>query len=212
MRRFTLPLLLLALATPGWAQDNCLQQVKFPEVGRWAEYQALYNHKDPYTMRYAVIGGEARGGKGLQWVELRMTGTQKDHNMVYQMLVPGSLMKMDQVQEIVFKAGDKPAMKMNGMMMKMIRNQLEKQSFYGELCKGVSLVGKEKVTVPAGRFEALHFHSAEHGSDSWVSTGVPFSLVKASGKDFEMELAAQGDGAKSSITEQPQEMPGMGGP
>lgn len=213
MRAFTLTSsLLIAVTAAGWAQDNCLEQVKFPPVGRWAEYKALYNKKDPYTVRYAVIGDEKRGGQDLQWVELRMTGENKDRNVVYQMLVPGSLMEMGKVQEIVFKSGDQPAMKMNGMMMKMIRGQLEKQNFYSEVCKDVSLVGKEQVTVPAGRFQAQHYKSAKYKSDSWLSPGVPFSLVKSVGENHQMELTAQGDGAKSSITEQPQEMPGMGGP
>jgi hypothetical protein len=211
MRSFPLPLVILALAaTPGWAQDNCLDQVKFPEVGRWAEYKALYNKKDPYTVRYAVVGSEKRGGKTLDWVELRMTGQKKDQNMVYQMLVPGSLVEMDNVQEVVFKPGDKPAMKMNAMMMKMIRGQMEKQNLYGEVCKDMTLVGKEKVTVPAGQFETVHFRSAKYNSDSWLSPGAPFALIKSVGENHQMELAAHGDGAKSSITEQPQEMPGMG--
>lgn len=212
MRSMSLSLLVLLTTTSGWAQQNCLEQVKFPEVGRWAEYKAVYNQKDPYTIRYAVIGEESRNGKNLQWVEMRMTGGQKEKNMIYQMLVPGSLVDMNQVEEVVFKPGDSPAMKMSGMMMDMIRKQLEKQSFYNEMCKGVSLVGKEKVTVPAGSFETAHFRSEEHALDSWITPSVPFSMVKTSGKNFQMELAAQGEGAKSSITEKPQEMRGMGGP
>jgi hypothetical protein len=159
-----------------------------------------------------VIGQESRGGKKLQWVEMRMEGANKDRNMIYQMLVPGSLTQIGQVQEIVFKTGDRPAMKMGGQMVEMIRSQLDQQSIYGEMCKGVSLVGKEKVTVPAGAFEALHYNSAEHGSDSWISSSVPFSLVKSTGKDYQVELVAQGAGATSSIKEKPQEMKGMGGP
>lgn len=213
MRQLVILLALLAAAAaPGRAQDNCLAQIKLPPVGRWAEYKALYNKKDPYTVRYAVIGTEKRGGKSMEWVELRMTGENTDHNMVYQMLVPGSLTEMGNVQDIVFKTGDRPAMKMNSMMMKMIRGQLEKQNLYSEVCKDVTLVGKEKVAVPAGQFEAQHYHSAKYNADSWVAPSVPFSLIKASGENHQMELTAQGDGAKSSITEKPQEMPGMGGP
>jgi hypothetical protein len=209
----SLPFSLLLVAAPalaGHAQETCLDQVKFPSVGHWAEYKALYNKKDPYTVRYAVVGTENRGGKALDWVELRMTGENKDRNMVYQMLVPGSLTEMGDVQEVVFKPGDKPAMKMNGMMMKMIRGQMEKQNFYSEICKDMTLVGKEKVTVPAGRFQTLHFRSTKYGSDTWLSPGAPFALIKSVGENHQMELAAQGTGAKSSIKEQPQEMPGMG--
>jgi hypothetical protein len=37
---------------------------------------------------------------------------------------------------------------------------------------------------------------------------VPFSIVKTTGKDFQMELAAHGGGAKSSILEKPRSMDG----
>jgi hypothetical protein len=66
--------------------------------------------------------------------------------------------------------------------------------------------------VPAGRFETLHFRSAEYEADSWLAPKVPFSLVRSVGKQYELELVAQGHGAKSSITEKPQEMRGMRGP
>jgi hypothetical protein len=210
------PLLFLALlgsiVTQGRAQDACIQQVKFPEVGRWAEYQAIFEKKDPYTVRYAVIGSEKRQGKDLKWVELRMTGKDAEKNLVYQMLVPGSPTEMGDVQEIVFKPGDKPAMKLNGMMLNMIRGQMEKQSIFTELCKDVTLVGTETVTVPAGQFQARHYHSAKYTSDSWVSPDVPFALVKSVGEKHDMALASHGAGAKTSITEKPQEMPVMGGP
>ena len=212
MRSLPVSLVLLLSAAPAVRAQDCIRQIKFPEVGRWAEYKAVYNGKDPYTVRYAVIGSEKRGGANLKWVELRMVGEDKTKNFTYQVLVPGSPAEMANVQEVIMKAGDKPAMKMNGMMMNMIRGQLEKQNFLGEVCKDVTLVGEEKVTVPAGKFQARHFHSAKYGSDSWVAPSVPFSLVKSVGKTYQMELAVHGNGAKSSISEQPQEMPGMGGP
>ena len=212
MRSPALSLVLLLAAASAVRAQDCLEQIKFPEVGRWAEYKALYNGKDPYTVRYAVIGSEKRGGADLKWVELRMVGQDKDKTFTYQVLVPGSPTEMAKVQEIIMKAGNKPAMKMNGMMMNMIRGQLDKQNFLAEVCKEVTLVGEEKVTVPAGRFQARHYHSAKYGLDSWLASSVPFALVKSVGKNYQMELAVQGNGAKSSITEQPQEMPGMGGP
>jgi hypothetical protein len=212
MRLPAVSLVLLLAAAPAVQAQDCIEQIKFPKVGRWAEYKALYNGKDPYTVRYAVIGSEKRGGADLKWVELRMVGVDKDKSFTYQVLVPGSPSEMADVQEIIMKAGDKPAMKMNGMMLKMIRGQLDKQNFLADVCKEVTLVGKEKITVPAGRFQATHFRSAKYSSDSWVASSVPFALVKSVGKNYQMELAVHGDGAKSSIIEQPQEMPGMGGP
>jgi hypothetical protein len=204
--------LLAGIVSLGRAQDACIQQLKFPEVGRWAEYKAVYESKEPYTVRYAVIGTEKREGKDLKWVELKMIGADKSKNLIYQMLVPGSPTEMGNVQEIVFKPGEKPAMKMNGMMLNMIRGQMEKTSILSELCKDVTLVGSESVTVPAGQYQTKHFKSQKYSSDSWVSQDVPFALVKSVGEKHDMALTAVGSGAKSSITEKPQEMPVMGGP
>ena len=213
MRSPILTLALLAgMAAAGQAQESsCIAQIKFPAVGRWAEYKALYDKK-PYTIRYAVVGSEKREGKDLKWVELKMLGESKDKNLIYQMLVPGSPTEMGNVQEVVFKPGQKPAMKMNGAMLSMVRGQMEKQSILSELCKDVALIGSESVTVPAGKFKTSHFRSEKYKSDSWVSPDVPFALVKSVGEKHDMALVAVGAGAKPSITEKPQEMPVMGGP
>lgn len=203
----------LLAAPPALGQgQECLAGFKMPDVGQWAQYQGVMNKKDPYTFRYAVVGAEERAGKPMKWMELRMVGDKADKNMVYQILTAGTPADMSDAHEIVFKPGDRPAMKMNPMMMKMIRGQLQKNSVLGNVCEGVTLAGEESVTVPAGTFKALRFHNAKHNVDTWVVPNQPFFMVKAKGKDFEMALASSGDGAKSSITETPQEMPGLGGP
>jgi hypothetical protein len=211
MRSLLLPLLaFFSLTTPVSAQANCLDQIKFPERGRWSEYKGSYKD-DPYTMRYAVIGSESHGGKNLQWVEMRVIGAKKDRNIILQVLVPSSLADLSKVQEVIFKPGDQPAMKVSGPMLDMLRGQLEKELLFAKVCNGVSLVGKETVKVPAGGFESLHYRSAD-SADSWVSPEVPFSVVKSTGKNYQVELAGQGTGAKSSITETPQDMGDMGAP
>ena len=105
--------LLLALAlgatSAAQAQKSCVEQLEFPEVGRWSEYNAVFKQNEPYTMRYAVIGAESREGKDLRWLELRTVGNKKDGDIVYQMLVPGSASRLSEVHEIVMKHGTKPA-------------------------------------------------------------------------------------------------------
>jgi hypothetical protein len=200
-------LVLAALATPAAAQNECLKDYRMPAVGRWAEYQATFKGK-PTTMRYAVVGEESREGAPMKWLEMRMAGG-KDTS-VYQMLTPGNPAEMDKIQEVVFKTGDKPAMKMGGAMIGMIRGQVGKNSALANLCEGVSLVGEESVTVPAGTFKAARFHNDKHDSDAWMVRDQPFYLVKSLGKDHEIVLVSSGEGASSSITEEPQDM--MGGP
>jgi hypothetical protein len=205
----SLSLFLFAAPPAGGQGPECLAGMKMPDVGQWAEYQGIMN-KDNYTMRYAVVGAEDRAGKSMKWLELRMVGEGKDKNMVYQVLTPGTPAEMDQAQEIIFKSGERPAMKMNAMMMNMVRGQLSKNSVLGNMCEGVSLAGEESVTVPAGTFKALRYHNSKYDSDTWVVPNQPFFMVKSKGKDFELSLTSGGDGAKSSITETPQEMPGLG--
>ncbi len=71
-------------------------------------------------------------------------------------------------------------------------------------------INGQPVTVPAGTFTALRYHDDKHGADTWVVPGRPFFMVKSKGKDFVLSLTSSGGGAKSSITEIPQEMPGFG--
>ena len=209
-RTFAGALSLTLLAAPAVAQEpDCLAEIKMPAVGQWAEYQGMMK-KEPYTMRYAVVGEEERDGQKLKWMELRMVGAKPDKTMIYQVLTPGSPAEMDQAREVVMKTGTKPPMKLNQMMLGMIRGQLKKNSVMAYVCEGVTLTGEESVTVPAGTFKALRYHNAKHGSDTWVVPGRAFFMVKSTGKDFELSLTSSGDGAKSSITETPQELPGLG--
>jgi len=193
------------------AQNECLKDFKMPQVGTWAEYTGTYKDK-PSNMRYAVVGSEARNGKDLKWLEMRVEGEKPGKTMVYQMLTPGTPAEIGQVEDVVFKEGDRPAMRMNSMMVGMMRGQMGKNSVLSNLCEGVTAAGEETVEVPAGSFKATKLHNAKYESDAWVSAKVPFYMVKSVGKDYNLSLAKVGEGAKSSITETPQEMPGMGEP
>lgn len=211
MKAHLLPVVLLlgTVPTASGQVSSCIDEIQVPAVGRWAEYKAVFKQKEPYTMRYAVIGEESRGGKALKWLELRTAGNKKDGDFVTQLLVPGSAAEFGDVQEAVMKHGNNPPMKVDGRMLVMIRDQMKKQSFLADICNDVTLVGGETVTVPAGKFKSQHFHSAKYGADSWLSSKVPFSMIKMVGPDHEMTLLRHGDGAKSSITEQPRSIGGQ---
>jgi hypothetical protein len=202
---------LLSVAPAVQAQDACAENFKWPKVGAWAEYQGTYNKKTPMTTRYAVVGTEDRNGAEYKWVEFKMHDPKKNTDMIYQMLVPGGgPLEMDGIEEVVMKMGDRPAMKMSGMMLGMMRKQLAQNMAFKDACTEVTMVGEEKVSVPAGSFTAKHFHSTKYETDMWVSSKVPFSMLKSVGKSHELVLAAIGDGAKSEITETPKEMQGLG--
>ncbi len=200
--RWTLPwaaAAVLWLAPAGAvAQDACAENLTWPAVGRWAEYKGNYG-KMAVTNRYAVIGAEQRKGTEYKWIELKMHDDKKNSDMIYQMLVPGTPLDIDQVEEVIMKAGNNPPMTMNGMMLKMIKGQLSKNSVFKDACREATLVGEEKVTVPAGTFSAKRFQSAKYETDSWIDPKVPFAMLKSVGQSHQLELVATGDGAKSTI-------------
>jgi hypothetical protein len=200
----------VSLAGPAQAQNDCLKQLSWPPVGRWASYSSVGNGKT-MTLRYAAVGTEKREGVPLKWIEMQTkVGTTPGNT--FQMLLPGGPADIPKVQEVIMKNGDRPAMKMNGMMLGMLRKQLEESSVFSNLCEGVTLVGEETVKVPAGSFKSLHFHNDKYQSDTWISPSVPFALVKTATPRHQVELQEVGDGAKSSITETPREMPGLSAP
>jgi hypothetical protein len=135
MKSGLFPAVLLLAAVPGLCaqSSSCLDQIRVPAVGEWAEYNAVFKQQEPYTMRYAVVGGESRGGKTLKWVEMRTAGNKKNGDIITQMLVPGSGAEFGDVEEVVMKHGDKPAMKIDGRMLMMMREQMKKQSFLTDL-------------------------------------------------------------------------------
>ena len=102
--------------------------------------------------------------------------------MVYQMLTPGTPAEFGQVEEAVFKSGDKPAMKMNSMMLGMARGQTAEELRAQQPVRGGEPAGEETVEVPAGSFKTTKLHNAKYESDAWVSAKVPFYMVKIGGQ------------------------------
>lgn len=195
------------VGAPAHAQDACGEYTKSPPVGGWGEYQILKKDKPDGTLRFAIVGTEQRAGKEMQWFEMTMTG-KKNERTVMKALIPGYPYEPDGIEELIMKTGDEPAMDMSGPMMGMMKKNMGKNAriSIAEECKKMKLVGEESITVPAGTFDTRHYRDAE-GSEVWISDDLPFGMVKTTdGKDFEMQLAAHGDGAKTAITETPKKM------
>lgn len=197
--------LLTISAVPMAAQD-CSVGIKPPAAGSWAEYTTREG-----TMRLALLGTEKRGEKNLIRMEVSMTSRQGP--MIMQMLVPGYPYEMSSIEDFVMKAGNQPAMRMSPQMLQMMSSRMPKDQV-AEFCRNARMtrVGAESVTVPAGTFPTIHYRDAESGNDVWVSETLPFGMVKTKLKTGEeIILTGQGTGAKTQITETPQDMP-MGRP
>jgi hypothetical protein len=184
-------------------------------VGTWANYNWTGGRTNGSTMRMAVVGKEPLEGTTYFRYEVTIADPKRPRdNMIMQMLVPG--LGTGSVRSVVMKSGDQPAMKMPAQMIQMI-NSAPGTNMAADLvrqCHEMEVVGWEQVTVPGGEFRALHLRSPRTGmvSEVWVQPDLQFSMVKAILQDGGvMELTGQGTGATSSITETPQEMPGLPG-
>ncbi len=163
-------------------------------VGQWSSYAMTSGKADGAKVRRAIVGQERRGDSTLYWLEISGNGGPSGKGGILQLLVPGFGVDATAIRGMIVKTEGQPAMKMPDQMVSMM---------------GQNMGQNNDVTVPAGSVRALHLKSVD-GGEAWVARDVPFGIVKAHPKDGgEMVLTGHGMDAKSSITEKPQEMPGM---
>ncbi|MFQ5889295.1 MAG: hypothetical protein ACE5JR_04495 [Gemmatimonadota bacterium] len=179
------------------------------QVGQWVLYRMSGGSTDAESVRIAVVGEEEKNGETLQWIEMKMTGGSTP--LITQVLVPRIGFSPEQIQGMVMKVGDQPAMKAPESMLGFMRDMASQGKImdFAAECEASEVVGTEDVTVPAGTYRATHLRSPN--GEAWVTKEVPFGFVKGRSDDGTgMALAGHGTDATSSITETPQEMPGMG--
>jgi hypothetical protein len=185
------------------------------EVGQWVEYQ-VSSPQGQMTMRQALVGTDTRAGTEYLRLETKMNAPQMGGEMIMQMLITSYPYEQADIQELVLKAPGQPAMIMSEQMMQMMRSQMpdDPSLDVANQCGDADVIGWESLTVAAGTFRALHLRPHEPGEeavgDVWVSTEIPFGLIKAvmPGEDGSIELLGHGTDATSSITETPTRMPG----
>lgn len=200
-------------AGPARAQDSAAvcEAVGQMEAGEWSEYQLLGEPAaEVNSVRFAFLEeGPLEAGSG-NWYEFKAQTTQGP--VIVQLLVPGFPFEMSEINEVVMKTAGQPAMRIPSEMLGVLQQQMggnPMEKFARKCAKGVML-GQESVTVPAGDFQAWHMKSADESGEAWLSRDVPFGIVKGvTGDGAVMVLSAYGEGATSSITEEPQDMPMM---
>ncbi len=192
--------------------DLCRSLGRDFAVGQWVQYEMTASQipDGRAELRFAIVGTEPAAGGEHYWFELMMNSSQGTY--ISQFLVPGFPYELGDVQAVVMKMGDQPAMKMPKEMLGMMR-QMGNQNQAMEItkkCDDAEEVGWESVTVPAGTLRALHLKVKDGSGELWVTDELPFGMVKWVGTEGEqMALKDHGKDAESSITETPQEMPGM---
>jgi len=214
MRRVLVFAMLLPTATSALAhaQDACADLPKFfskpPKIGEWAEYTWQEKGKtESQRVRMAVVKEEQRQGKRMYWLQMSMNDKDPSKRTIIQTLMPWEVSTLggQGSVEVVMKIGNQPAMKTGPEHAKAAGG-----ADWREACKDSKFVAEESVTVPAGTFKARHYSGAK-GEDTWASLEVPvWHMVKMSTKEGNtMVLSATGMGAKSEITEQPQDISNM---
>ena len=208
-------LTLLALAPiTGHAQDlsSICGTLQEQEAGSWAQYQ-ISGSQGSGTMRMALLSEGAGGTEGT-WFE--MSGDFNGQSAIIQILADDWPFEADDVREMVLKAAGQPAMRMPEAMMSRMRGQMTSPvGDMAESCAQGELLGSESVEVPAGSFDAYKLKPSDVGQGTpdavWVSTDIPFGVIKSEGPDRTMVLLDYGTDATSSIDEEPVDMPGMPG-
>lgn len=221
MLRQTLAILLLvsvARTLPAQNAQELCDAMADVAIGYWAEYQISGAGVEggSASIRQAIVNAEAVNGTQHWWMETRMETPMGD--AIVQMLVPAWPFTTGDVQAMVMKVGGQPAVRMSDQILQMMRSQIpDNPSMQAATrCGEGEVIGWEEVTVPAGTFRALHLRPApEDGTqtDVWASPDVPFGMVRVimtGTEGSEIVLVGHGTDATSSITETPQEMPGMG--
>ena len=200
-------------------------------------------------IRSSLLSSEVREGQKYFWIEMVMDSFKVKKNgdrkkdgdqMVMKTLVAESAMSGDPANvmtnlrgfgtEIIMQSGESDPMRLTGdggMFDSMM------QAMGTEVNYNFSELGDESVTVAAGDFDARKVQGSgvtetkvlfkklriESESTVWMSTKVPFGIVKSVGTSItnkkksthSSELLEFGvSGATSLITKEPQDMPNLG--
>ncbi|HET9150382.1 MAG TPA: hypothetical protein VFN83_01570 [Gemmatimonadales bacterium] len=188
------------------AQQVCGGVVQAPAEGGFASYLVSSPSGRTMTVRFAVVGAETREGTRNIWFETRaQEGTRPV--VISQVLVPGFPYDPSALADAALQGPSGVPVQLTAQQLARSRRALPgltKAVVDG--CRAATLVGTETVTVPAGKYSAQHYRNALRGSDIWVSTAVPFGIVKmVDGTDkSRLELTAAGKNAKSSFLAKPQ--------
>jgi hypothetical protein len=207
--RFGLALLLAASPAALHAQDPCGGHMHAPPVGGWAEYQISKEGEAEMGLRFAIVGEEERDGHAMKWFEMTITPKDEDDDpVIMKLLVPDYPFEPRSLEEIIMKTGDEPAMNMGGPMMSAILGMIGDNPglSVAEECSKMQEVGEESVTVAIGTLQARHYRNADSGAEAWLSSEVPFGMVKSTDDEYTSELVAHGEGATTAITETPQDL------
>jgi len=181
--------------------------------GQWAEYAAhAFLIEQDVKSRFAIVGAEANH----YWFEFEAESPMGDSVTIIKILIPGWPYRPEKVTRVIMQL---PRIKGMDAIPPM---EMPPRSVHGEnlsdplrmVCEEIGRgdveTFQESVTVAAGTFSATRVPVRQLGKDVWVSTAVPFGIVKMADEEgFGVSLTAFGNDARTAITETPQALPGI---
>jgi hypothetical protein len=177
--------------------------------GQWARFAVDAPFiAERLESRYAIVGSEGSD----YWMEFEIATPMGNGNVIMKVLIPdwpyaeGNIKRA--MMQLPFGEGMEamPPMEMPASSIRNDDPAIPIRMACADLENGV----EESITVTAGTFSATRITLRRLGKDIWLSSEVPFGIVKlADADDKGMELMAIGSDAESGITAEPQQIPGM---
>lgn len=167
-------------------------------IGTWMTHNWTGGQMNGSKTRVAVVGKELQDRVPYYWFEVALDDAARGAKMTVQILAggPGTT---DGVRKATMKMGNMPPMTVPPETVQMF-NGINVAQIARE-CRTMQLVAWDDVTVPAGKFRAMHLRDARTSADFWITPGAQSQIVKLIWKDGSTAvLTAQGNDAKSSIT------------
>lgn len=177
--------------------------------GQWARFAVDAPFiKDRLDSRYAIVGTEGSD----YWLEYEIAVPMGNGTTIMKVLIPswpyveGAVKRAMMQLPTVEGMEGMPPMEMPPSSVKRDDPANPIRMACAEVEKGV----EESLTVTAGTFNTTRIPLRRLGKDIWLSSEVPFGIVKFADEDDKgMELTAFGSDAKPGITAEPQKIPGM---
>lgn len=188
--------------------ELCSGSISLAE-GQWARFAVDAPFmKDRLDSRYAIVGTEGSD----YWMEFEIAMPMGNGSVIMKILIPGWPHAEGAVKRAMMQL---PTVEgMEGMPpMEMPPSSIKKDDPANPIrmaCAEVEKGVEESLTVTAGTFSTTRIPLRRLGKDIWLSSEVPFGIVKFADEDDKgMELIAFGSDAEPGITAEPQEIPGM---
>jgi hypothetical protein len=170
-------------------------------IGTWMTHTWTGGQMNGSKTRVAVVGKELLDRVPYYWFEVALDDPARGAKMTVQILAggPGSAAG---VRKATMKMGNMPPMTVPPETVQMF-NGINVAQIARE-CRTMQLVAWDDVTVPAGKFRAMHLRDSRTSADFWITAGAQSQIVKLIWKDGSTAvLTAQGTDAKSSLPGMP---------